>query len=207
MRCNMLWLGLTVAVACAVAVGCTQAPSGNPKSPSAAPKDKDKVEPVAHKHDHNAPGKHGGQQQLLGNHEYHAELADNDETGEVAVYITDAELNPVAVPEKELFLTASIEGQPKEFTLKGDANLSEGQPRFVLVDKQLCDAVCKGKDGVRLNATIKGKPYAATYTTSGHADHVHGEMDADKHDEHPGEKQADEHSKDKHDHEKKDEHK
>ena len=31
--------------------------------------------------------------------------------------------------------------------------------------------------------------------------------DADKHDEHPGEKQADEHSKDKHDHEKEVEHK
>ena len=193
MRCNILWLGLTVAVACAVAGGgCTP-------GPSSAPKDKDKVEPVAHKHDHNAPGKHGGQQQLLGNHEYHAELADNDATGEVAVYITDAEFNPVAVPEKELFLTAIVDGQPKEFTLSGETNPPGGQPRFVLVDKQLCDAVCKGKGGVRLNATIKGKPYAATYTTSGHADH--------EHDEHPGDKHADEHSKDKDDHEKEGEHK
>jgi hypothetical protein len=188
MRCNILWFGLTVAVACVVAGGgCTP-------GPSSAPKDKDKAEPVAHKHDHNAPGKHGGQQQLLGNHEYHAELADDDTTGEVAVYITDAEFNPVAVPEKEMFLTTTIDGQPKEFTLSGDVNPPGGQPRFVLVDKQLCDAVCKGEGGVRLNATIKGKPYAATYTASDHADHEHAEKNADKHDEHSGEKHTDEHA-------------
>jgi hypothetical protein len=186
MRCNMLWLGLAVAVVCVVAGGgCTPAPSS-------APKDKDTAEPVAHKHDHNAPGKHGGQQQLLGNHEYHAELADNDATGEVAVYITDAELNPVAVPEKEMFLTATIDGQPKEFALTSETNPPEGQPRFVLADKQLCEVVCKGEGSVRLNATIKGKPYAATYSTSGHADHEHGEKHADEHDEHPGEKHAEE---------------
>jgi hypothetical protein len=196
MRCNILWLGLMVV--------CVVAGGGCTPGPSSAPKDKDKVEPVAHKHDHNAPGKHGGQQQLLGNHEYHAELADDDATGEVAVYITDAELNPVAVPEKEIFLTAIVDGQPKEFKL---INAPGGQPRFALVDKQLCDAVCKGKDGVHLNATIKGKPYAATYTTSGHADHEHGKETAHEHDQHPGEKHADEHDKDKHDHENGGEHK
>ena len=204
MRCNMLWLGLTMAVACMIATGCTQAPSGGAKESAAVPKGKTEAA-AAPKHDHSAPGKHGGQQHLLGNHEYHAELADNDATGEVAVYITDAEFKPVAVPEKEMFLTATIDGQPKEFTLKSETNPPGGQPRFVLADKQLCDAVCKGKGGVRLNATIKGKPYAATYTPSGDAGHEHG--DADKHDEHPGEKQADEHSKDKHDHEKEGEHK
>jgi len=166
MRCNNLWLGLTLTVACAIAGGgCTPSPSGAPKDSAGTPKEK--AETVAHKHDHNAPGKHGGQQQLLGNHEYHAELADNDATGEVAIYITDGEFNPVTVPEKEMFLTAVIAGQSKEFTLVSDTSPPAGQPRFVLVDKQLCDAVCKGEGGVRLNATIKGKPYAATYTTSG----------------------------------------
>lgn len=196
MRRNILWLGLTATMACVVAVGCSQAPTGDVKEAAAAAKGKTEA-PAAPKHDHNAPGKHGGQQQLLGNHEYHAELADNDSNGEVAIYITDGEFKPVAVPEKELFLTASIAGQPKEFTLVADANPPDGQPRFVLVDKQLCEAVCKGKDGVRLNATIKGKPYAATYKASADAehDHAHGEKAADKHDEHPGEKHANEHEK------------
>jgi hypothetical protein len=188
MRCNLLWIGLMVVVACAASViGC---------KPESSDVSKDKVVAAPHKHDHNAPGKHGGQQQLLGNHEYHAELAHNETTGEVAIYVTDAEFIPVAVPEKTIFLTAIIDGQPKEFTLSGETNPSGaagGEPRFVLVDKQLCDAIGKGKDAVRLNATIKGKPYAATYTVSGHADHEHGEKHADEHDEHPGEKHADEH--------------
>ena len=192
MRCNHLWLGLTLAAACAITGGgCTQSPSKPPNASVHAPQDT--AGTVVHKHDHNAPGKHGGQQQLLGNHEYHAELVDNDVTGEVAIYITDGEFTPVTVLEKEMFLTATIAGQPKEFTLVNDAHPAAGQPRFVLVDKELCEAVCKGKGGVRLNATIKGKPYAATYTTSGHADHEHDEKSADKHDEHPGEKHTDEH--------------
>ena len=192
MYCNNLWLGLTVAVTCAIAgSGCTPSPSDAPKTSVSAPKDK--AEPAAPKHDHSAPGKHGGQQQLLGNHEYHAELADNDTTGEVAIYITDGEFKPVTVPEKEMFLTAVVAGQPKEFTLVSDTNPPDGQPRFVLADKQLCDAVCKGGEGLRLNAMIKGKPYAATYTTSASTNHEHGEKNTDKHDEHPGEKHADEH--------------
>ena len=197
MRSNILWPGLTLTVACVVAVGCSQAPSGSAKeSSAAAPKGKTEAA-AAQKHDHNAPGKHGGQQQLLGNHEYHAELARNETTGEVSLYITDGDFKPVAVPEKEVFLTVSVAGQPKEFTLSGDANPPEGQPRFVAVDKQLCEAIEKAEGGVRLNATIKGKPYAATYTATGHTDHDHGhgEKTAGKHDEHPGEKHADKHDK------------
>jgi hypothetical protein len=191
MRYDNLWLGLMVSMACVVAGGCTQAPSGGSPDPAAVSKEKAEVA-AAPKHDHNAPGKHGGQQQLLGNHEYHAELVHNETTGEVVLFISDGEFKPVAVPEKEVFLTASVAGQPKEFTLSGDANPPEGQPRFVLVDKELCDAICKAGEGVRLNATIKGKPYAANYTAAGHDDHEHenGERDGDKHDEHPGEQHA-----------------
>jgi hypothetical protein len=187
MRFNILGLGLSIAAACLIAgSGCTQAPSGSPTESAATPKAPADAAP--HKHDHNAPGKHGGQQQLLGNHEYHAELAHNEATGEVALYITDGEFKPVAAPEKEIFLTASVAGEPKEFTLPADANPPPGEPRFVLVDKQLCELVCKAEGGLRLNATINGKPYAATYTASAHADH-----DADEHDDHPGEKHAEEH--------------
>jgi hypothetical protein len=191
MRCNILSLGLTVAVACAVAGGgCAPGPSATPKDTAAA--SKDKTEAVAAKHDHNAPGKHGGQQQLLGNHEYHAELTRNEDTGEVALYVTDAQLKPVVVPETEAFLTVIVDGQPKEFTLKSEAKPSGepgARPHFVLVDKQLSEAIENAEGGVRLNVTIKGKPYAATYTKSGHAGHEHG----DKHDEHSREKHADEH--------------
>jgi hypothetical protein len=172
MRCNNLWLGLAVTAMCmASAAGCSQCPSDVAKAPADAAKVAG--EHAEHKHDHNAPGKHGGQQQLLGNHEYHAELAHNEATAEVAVYITDAEFTAVAVPEKEMFLTALVGGQSKEFTLAADPHPADNQPRFVLVDKQLCEAVCDGPDGVRLNATLKGKPYAATYTPSAHADHEH----------------------------------
>jgi hypothetical protein len=180
MRCNILWLGLTVAACAAAMLGCT------PGAPAPAPKEK-AAETAVHKHDHNAPGKHGGQQQLLGNHEYHAELAHNDATGEVAIYVTDADFKPVAVPEKEIYLTATIAGQPKEFTLHNEAGKQDAAPRFVVVDKQLNDVIDAGKSSVRLNATLKGKPYAATYEVKPHAEHEHGDKHADEHDEHHGE--------------------
>jgi hypothetical protein len=171
MRYDILWLGLAGAMAFATAGGCTQAPSDGAKGSASQ---QAKVETTAApKHDHNAPGKHGGQQQLLGNHEYHAELARNETTGEVAIYITDSEFKPVPVPEKEVFLTVSVAGQPKEFTLPSDASPPEGQPRFVVTDKQLSEAIEKAEGGVRMNATLKGKPYAATYTASGHVGHEH----------------------------------
>ena len=62
MRCNLLWLGLTVGGGLRGCGRLHAGSSGGPKAPSSPPKDQ--AEPVAHKHDHNAPGKHGGQQQL-----------------------------------------------------------------------------------------------------------------------------------------------
>lgn len=179
MRCNILCFGLTAAVVCMVAgSGCAPSPAPSPKAKE------EKAEPVAHKHDHNAPGKHGGQQQLLGNHEYHAELTRNEATGEVAIYITDSQFNPVAVPEKEMFLTVAVAGQPTECTLTAQPNPPGGEPRFVFVDKQLSEAIEKAEGGVRLNAIIKGKPYAATYTAAAHSDHEHDGKRADEHDHH-----------------------
>lgn len=177
MRCNVLCLSLVVAMAGVLTSGCTQAPPETPKTPAATAKDGE--EPAAHKHDHGAPGKHGGPQQLLGNHEYHVELTHNEDSGEVAVYVTDADLKPVEVPEKTVFLTAVVDGKSKEFTLNGE-NPAGGQPRFVVVDKQLAEIICDGKGGVRLNAKIKGKPYAATYDAAAHGDHDHEH--GDKHD-------------------------
>jgi hypothetical protein len=187
MRCSAAWFGVVLVMVWAMGTaGCNRAPA---PTKSDAPQG---ATPV--KHDHGAPGVHGGPRPVLGNHEYHAELTHNEASGEVAVYITDAQYKSVPVPEKELFLTVAIAGKPREFKLANDVKQNGAPPRetrFVLVDKQLCAAVGKaGEAGVRMNAVVHGKPYTTTFASQTHDDDDH---DHDAHGEKPGHDHAKQH--------------
>lgn len=175
MQCKATWRGLALVAGALYLGGC--GPSAASRPAASAPTEK--PAPAA-AHDHDAPGKHGGQQQLLGNHEYHAELVCVEKSGEVAIYLSDGQFRPVAASSPEVFLTAMIDGRPKEFRLVAEAKGS-GEPRFVLVDGVLCRAILHGEGGVRFNATLQGKPYAATFQASKEHDH---DKDHDKDHDH-----------------------
>jgi hypothetical protein len=182
MRCRTRWFYLVVVMVCAAgSMGCNRA--GAPPAADAPKAD------VAIKHNHGAPGPHGGPRPTLGNHEYHAELTHDESSGEVAVYITDGQYKQVSVPEQELYLTVAVAGKPKEFVLVNDAKQKAtpaAETRFVLVDKLLAGAI-GDKANVQMNATIKGKPYAAAFAAASQA---HDDDDDDDHghahDEKPG---------------------
>lgn len=190
-------LSIVAALALALAVvGCKPDAPPTSSTPSTTQAKTDKTDKTGAAPQHEEPAD-VPPTVVLGDHAYHAELFQNKTSGEVAVAISDGEFHPVSVPEKELFLTVTVQGQPKEFTLAQAEPGKEGKARFVLVSKELCDALGTNAKGAHLNATVKGKPYSASF---GDKPHRHGKPGAAEDDHDHG----DDHD---HDHDGKDDHK
>lgn len=142
--------------------------------PSAAPGGKQDAKADAHHDDHDADHDEDAHEKVpptvvLGDHAFHAELALDEATGEVAVLISDGNFKPAAVPEKELFLTVAVDGKPKEFSLKqSEPSDPTKKARFAIVDKDLCKSLAPSAKGARINATIRGAAYAATFADKAH---------------------------------------
>lgn len=151
---------LTISLALA---GCTKAPA---------------TARHEHDHEHAKPGPHGGHLIELGEEAYHGELAHDDPTHKVTVYLLDgaAEKTPPAgeLP-KSVTLRFTMEGKDKPV----DYVLNESSTgRYDLTDEVLC-AVLDGETELKLEllATIAGKEYRGTlehHAHEGHHHHHHG---------------------------------
>jgi hypothetical protein len=152
--------------------GCGQSTTPGPDSPIDGHDEHD-----AHAQDHAAAhsdtGPHGGHLIELGrNHEYHAELLEDDAAESVAVYILDSEMNELAVQQEAIGLTFVVEGHPTAFQLAAvDNGQGSGASRFESSDKLLFEllehsAELEGK----IRVTIEGVPYVGGIHHHGHAD-------------------------------------
>ena len=121
------------------------------------------VKPPDPQHVHPTEGPHKGSLIELGNEEYHAEFLDNDETGEVTIYILDDHAeNMVPIEATEVIINLKHEDKPLQFTLKAspDASDPEGKSsRFVLADKELVEHLDAEGTEPSLRVTIKGKQF------------------------------------------------
>jgi hypothetical protein len=116
-------------------------------------------------HDHAHEGPHGGHLiELGGSEEYHAELAHDDKTNTVTIYLLGSNAkDKVTSAEKELTLNLTVAGKPLQFKLpaapdEGDA--AGESSRFQLSDASLLEAIeAEGAKG-RLNVKIGDKSYS-----------------------------------------------
>jgi hypothetical protein len=148
-----------------------------------------------HSHDdHSHAGIHGGQVIELGVEDYHAELAHDEDSHTVAVYILDgtaAANSPIAA--ESVLVNAVANETPRQFTLLAkplDDDPAGKTSRFELVDEQLSDGLAGDWDPhaatARINFTVDNTPYFGDidlHTLAGeheHADdHSHAEGDHD----------------------------
>lgn len=112
---------------------------------------------------HPEEGPHQGHLIELGEEEYHAELAHDEATKTVTIYLLDKTAK-VAVPiaDPEIVLNLVVDGQPLQAKLI--AAPQEGDPagqssRFSLTDEKVLEALEAPKTTGRLNLSIGGKPY------------------------------------------------
>ena len=108
-------------------------------------------------------------------HKYSMEIIDDEATGLVTAFLTNAHFEPVAVDAKAVQLNFVVDGKPKAYTLTRSEQ-KEGKPAaFTLTDKDLAPLICDGWQGdATASVEIDGTPYTAKMKKlTGHEDHVH----------------------------------
>jgi len=105
-------------------------------------------------------------------HKYAMEIIDDEATGVVTAFLTDAHFEPVAIAATEVRLNFLVEGKPKTFTLTRTEQ-ETGQPAtFTLTDMELAVLNCEGWEGeATASVTIDGVPYTAKMVKRGGHDH------------------------------------
>lgn len=117
-------------------------------------------------------GPHGGHVIELGhNHEYHAELVDNEKDGTVTVYLLDKDLKELAIDQSTIAMNLTVDGKPKTFELKA-ADATDGKAtRFDTADRALFEALHEHDAAGKLRVTIDGTPVTGSVE---HHHHEHG---------------------------------
>jgi len=106
-------------------------------------------------------------------HKYAMEIIDDEETGLVTAFLTDAHFDPIEIDTKEVRLHFMVDGKPKTYTLTR-AEQESGQPAaFTLLDKELATLNCEGWQGeATASVEIGGTPYSAKLVKFD--GHIHG---------------------------------
>ena len=109
-------------------------------------------------------------------HKYAVEITDNEATGLVTLFLTDAHFDPVTVVATEVRLNFTINGSPKVFTLLRAEQQEVDKPAtFTLRDAELAALICDGWQGdATVAVEIGGVPFNAKLVrSSGGHGHVH----------------------------------
>jgi len=128
-------------------------------------------------HAHSEEGPHHGHLIELGEEEYHAELAHDEASKTVTVYLLDKEAKtPVAIADAEIVLNLVVDGQPVQAKLA--AAPQDGDPagqasRFSITDEKVLEALEAPKTTGRINVTIAGKAYSGNVEHHEHGEHKH----------------------------------
>jgi hypothetical protein len=171
---------LTVSIVLTALVGlygCNGSTPGGDKSAGKGHSEADGHDHGKEGHDHAHEGPHHFPLIDLGEGEYHAELAHDDSTKTVTVYLLDKEAkNPVAIADPEITLNLVVDGKPLQakLTAKPQEGDPEGQAsRFTITDEKVLEAHDAPKTTGRLNVTINGKAYSGAVESHEHGEHKH----------------------------------
>ena len=167
MKTVSLFLGVVIATL--LASGCDKPIASNssktPASAAAAGHE-------GHDHsaqDHTAP--HGGHLIELGrNHEYHAELVDDDKAGTVTIYMMDADMKPMIVKQPSVSLALSSADNTQTFELL--ASQPDGAAEFKGNDEKMMQLLDDKAVTGKLRVMIGDKAFSGVLE---HHDHDHAE--------------------------------
>lgn len=163
--CTLAILTLSV-----FAGGCWQTTNSSSGSPSSG----DAHDHDGHEHGEEHEGPHGGHVIELGrNHEYHAELVENEEAGTVTIYMLDKDLKELAIDAPSIVMNLTVDGQAQSFELTA-ANASDGKAsRFEAAGRDLFDALHEHQATGKLRVTIDGTPHSGDVEHHDHDDEDH----------------------------------
>ena len=167
-----------IAIALAGLAGCGSGSGETPKSAGPKPTAND-----GHAHDHGAgdrPAPHGGHIIELGrNHQYHAELVEDEKAHSVTVYILDKDMKELPIDQRSVVVNLVVDGKAQTFELTA-AGAQEGKAsRFVSSGKALFEALHEHEATGKLRVTINGSPYSGEIAHDHDHDHDHDDHDHD----------------------------
>ena len=117
--------------------------------------------------------KYGGVFAEFPGHKYAVEIIDDEATGLVTAFVTDAHFDPTVVEATEVQLNFVVGGAPKTYTLSRIESDAGKPVTFTLTDAELAELICDGWQGdATVSVTIGGTPYKATLQTGEH-NHTH----------------------------------
>lgn len=186
--CSLVCLLMATAALFALATGCSQSASDTTEvaevsGPPPAGGHNHADEDGDHENGTEHEGPHGGHVIELGrNHEYHAELVENEQTASVTVYISDKDFNEMPIDEPSIVMNLIVDGNPKTFALTAAGANGGKASRFDSADRGLFEALHEHEASGKLRVTINGNPYVGVVE---HHDH-HGEDDTDQDDDESG---------------------
>jgi len=158
--------------------GCSDSPSSNQDpsevsgSPAATSGGHDHDDDHSgHGHEDEHQGPHGGHVIELGrNHEYHAELVEDEEAGTVIVYLLDKDLKELPIDQSSIVMNLTVDGQAKTFELaSADANGGK-TARFDATGRSLFEALHEHEATGKLQVSINGTPYSGAVEHHHHGD-------------------------------------
>ena len=165
-----------IAAAFALQVGCTAQDS------APAPADRDQPIEMAgpppmiedeHGHDEHQ-GPHGGHVIELGrNHEFHAEIVENEEARAVSAYILGKDLQELAIEQSTINLSLIVEGKPQSFALQAAGPTGGKASRFDATDSEAFAALHEHEASGKLLVSIEGKSYSGAIEHHDHGGHDH----------------------------------
>jgi hypothetical protein len=143
----------------------------------------DKTPDKGEAHEEEYEGPHGGHLIELGReHEYHAELVEDEKAKMITVYMLDKKLKEMAIDQPLVVMNLMVDGHAKTLELAA-ANAIDGKAsRFESSDPALFEALFKHEATGKFRATINGVPYSGDikhdHDHDDHDDHGHGKAHA-----------------------------
>lgn len=130
-------------------------------------------------HDEEHEGPHGGHVIELGrDHQFHAELVENEDSKSVTVYMLGEDMKALPISASTMSMNLMVDGEAKTFELTAVEPVDGKASQFNGVDESLFEALHEHEASGKLNVTIDDTPYSgAVEHHDHHDDHADGHAD------------------------------
>lgn len=133
-----------------------------------------------HEHAEEHEGPHGGHVIELGrDHQFHAELVEDEGNQTVTVYILGEDMKELPIDAATMAMNLVVDGEAKSFELAAVGPVEGKSSQYAGGQTELFEALHEHEASGKLNVTIDGAPYSGVVEH-----HDHDEDHGDGHDDH-----------------------